>query len=127
MVPIIFAVACFAGPASSADSIVDQKLMAAFGNDCAETGRPMRLWLPERNMVLSAGEFTIEKDGKVRLSRCSIAVFNEGSKQSGRVMTRIQSEWVILVSDGPVTHIHDLALRKIVGLEFSGIPAATGK
>lgn len=103
--------------------VVDQKLEMAFGKDCKELGRPLRLWFPERRLVLAAGEFDIEPDGRIRLAPCSIGVLAEKKREGDdkpRALTTIRSDCVYLTLDRPATKIQDLVDRKIIAIEASG-------
>jgi hypothetical protein len=64
-------------PNRSGPSTVDEKLKQAFGADCKELGRPLRLYLPSFNLVLSAGTFEKKPAGQYRYSSCSIAHFRK--------------------------------------------------
>src|SRR5258708_3351662 len=76
------------------EPVYDQKLKLAFGKDCKELNRPLRLWLPQRRLAISAGEFAIDREGRVKLAPCSIAVFSDDKE--ARVLSTIRAEWVIL-------------------------------
>ena len=101
------------------EGIFDQKLKFAFGKDCKEINRPLRLWLPERRLSISTGEFAIDRDGRVKLAPCSLAVFSEDKQD--RVLSTIRAEWVILTLDRPVTELSQIRNRKIIAIEVPGL------
>src|SRR5437868_679658 len=64
--------------------ILESKLTQAFGQECPELQRPIKLELHARSMVLAAGQFQIEADGRrVCLSPLSVALFGK-DKGDGR-------------------------------------------
>src|SRR5215475_15747405 len=94
-------------PADSPSEIVNQKLVAAFGKDCKELQRPLRVWIPERRLLLAAEEYSLEADGRVRLGHCSMALFPGKSDQEGRALTTHRSECVLLTVDRPIEKAED--------------------
>src|SRR2546423_296392 len=56
---------------------VDQKLQESFGASCKELQRPLRLWLPDKQVVFAAGEFNIEPDGRVKLAPFSAGIYHK--------------------------------------------------
>lgn len=101
----------------------DKMLKVAFGDGCEELRRPLRLWLPDKGVVLSAGDFSIEsKDGgRVRLAPFSAAIFHK-KKEGSRYpeITALRCDVAILNLDRPVTQYSELASRKVIGIELQG-------
>src|SRR4051812_29196636 len=58
-------------------SLLAASIRMAFGEKCPELDHSIRLALPAKNMVLTAGDFTVETDGRVRLNPISLATFKE--------------------------------------------------
>lgn len=97
---------------------VDQKLELAFGKECEEIRRPVKLWAPERQLVLAAGSFSVEDDGRIRLERGSVALIS-GNGAKERAFTAVRSERVYLTLDRPAATAKEVAHRKIVAIETS--------
>jgi hypothetical protein len=115
-------------PAHSGELAVDQKLEFAFGKGCKELSRPLRLWLPERRLIMAADEFLVESDGRIRLSQCSLALFpsKEGERdEKSRALTTLRSDSVYLALDRTIANFADLATNRkitIIAIEVSGGP-----
>src|SRR5262249_39667594 len=54
------------------EKMVDIKLKMAFGKECEELSRPIKLELHSRNMVLASSQFRFEDDGRVCLVPLSV-------------------------------------------------------
>src|SRR5262252_11003445 len=63
-------------------STIEKKLRQAFGDNCPELTRPIRLELHSKNMVLAAGQFQIVRDGRVCLAPLSMAFFSKDRGQA---------------------------------------------
>src|SRR5262245_33717958 len=55
--------------------MLEERLRQAFGNDCPELTRAIRMELRARNMVLAAAQFKILPDGRACLAPLSLALF----------------------------------------------------
>jgi hypothetical protein len=97
----------------------EQKLQQAFGANSEELGRPIKLFKRDEGLVLAAGSFTIEGDGRIRLTPCSIAQFTTKSDSKRHVLTT-RSKWVLLTLDRPIQLPTELGTRKILAAEFPG-------
>jgi hypothetical protein len=103
------------------DSERDQMLRKAFGADCAEVRRSIKLLVRDKGLVLAAEQMTIESDGKIKCAQCSLARFSgKATDKEARQLTAIQSEWALLTLDGQVERISDLGTRRIISIEFPG-------
>lgn len=102
-------------------STVDQKLMQAFGSNCGEKQLPLRLWLADKGIAFAAGDFTIEKDGKVKMAPLSVALFHK-NKTPGPFpeISTIKCDVAYLTLDKVVTSYSELNNRDIVAVEMSG-------
>src|SRR5262245_50881975 len=58
-------------------SKLNATLRLAFGPNCEEQRRPIRLELHSKNMVLASSEFKVDADGRVRLAPLSVALFGK--------------------------------------------------
>jgi lipopolysaccharide export system protein LptA len=93
----------------------------AFGDDCPELKRPIRVALPARNMVLTAEQFQVTPDGRVCLNPISVALFGKDKGDRRPVeISCIRADVAWLKFDRPVANLSDLGSRKIVEAELNG-------
>src|SRR5882757_94618 len=52
----------------------EKMIQQAFGDDCEELVRPIKLLVRDKGMIISAGQFSIEDDGRVKLCPFSAAM-----------------------------------------------------
>src|SRR5437762_826932 len=64
-------------PPLTGQSVVDMKLEQAFGKECPELHRHLKIEVEARGLLLAAKDFEILKDGRVLLSPLSVAVFGK--------------------------------------------------
>jgi len=107
-------------PLPQNETSVDQKLRMAFGDDCKEIrDYKIKLELQKKGMVLAAGDFKIQPDGKVLLAPFSLAIFGKPRADGKDVeINTVQSDSAILAFDKPIGNITDMNNRKIVGAEL---------
>jgi len=102
-------------------SETDKKLRLAFGDDCPELRSYFKLDVGSRGLVLTADDFHLEPDGRVKLTRCSIALFaTGGGGADAPPITTIRSDSAFLKLDRPINWLHELGKRKIVSVEVAG-------
>jgi hypothetical protein len=95
---------------------VDQKLRMAFGEDCRELKRAIKLEVRAHGIVLTADQFVIEKDGRVLLKPFSIALFGKSVGPDGTPeINTIRSDEAYLTFDRPVNSPAEIGSRRIVG------------
>lgn len=108
-----------APPPGRSPILVDKKLQMAFGEDCEETRRTIKLEVRAKGVVLAADEFGIEPDGRVKLKPFSIALFSKPKKPGGQPeINTVRSDIAYLTFDQPIANAHDMGNRKIVGGEL---------
>lgn len=102
-------------------SKLEQKIKRAFGPDCKELKRAIRLEVHSRNMIIAAEQFKVAADGRVVLSPLSIALIGR-EKNDGIApeINTIRGEVAYLTFDRPVTNFSEIASRKVVAAELSG-------
>lgn len=107
-------------PARPASRVVT-RLQLAFGQDCPETARQIKIELNSRSMVFAADHFQVEPDGRVKLSPISVVLFNK-DKSDGKSLeiNTIRGEVAFLKFDRPIAHLTDIGNRKVIGGEISG-------
>jgi len=106
-------------PLPQSETSADQKLRQAFGDDCKELGYKVKLELQKKGMVLAAGDFKIQPDGKVLLEPFSLAIFGKPRADGKDVeINTVQSLHAILTFDKPISNITDMNNRKIVRAEL---------
>ncbi len=100
---------------------VEEKLKQAFGDECPELKRQIKLELHSRNMVLAADVCQPEDDGRVKLTPISVAMFGK-DKGDGRFpeINTIQGKVAKLKFDRPVTTLSDISGRKLLEAELTG-------
>jgi hypothetical protein len=96
---------------------VDLKLRQAFGEDCQELHRTIRIEMRSKGVVLASDDFVIEPDGRVKLKPFSIAIFGK-EKDGYPEINTVRSDIAYLTFDQPVTNAQDMGSRKIVGGEL---------
>src|SRR5262245_49825552 len=67
-------------------SLVDRKLIQAFGKDCPELKQrdyPMKIEVPSHGFVLATKAVQFEPDGRVRLIPLSVAIFGKARGEDG--------------------------------------------
>jgi hypothetical protein len=105
-------------PPKESDS--DRKLRQAFGPECEEVRRPIKLDVRSRRMVLATNEVNIgeEPDGRVRLTGFSLAVWNESGNATFPEINTIKSDLAFLTFDKPVKTPMEMTNSKIVACEL---------
>jgi lipopolysaccharide export system protein LptA len=95
-----------------------KKIKMAFGPDCEELKRPIRLDLQSKDMVLCAGRFVVD-EGRVMLEPVSVAVFGK-DKGDGRPVeiNTIKGKIAWLDFNRPVTTFGDIGSRTITKAEI---------
>src|SRR5262249_12032253 len=97
------------------------KLRTAFGVACKEIDFKIKLELQKRGLVLAAGDFKIDSEGRVLLFPFSLAIFGkaraDGQEQE---INTVQSETALLTLDKPVNNVMEMTNRKITGAELTG-------
>ena len=53
----------------------EKRIIEAWGPECEELKRDIKLFLRSKGLAIAAGRFDIEKDGRVLLHPCSFCVF----------------------------------------------------
>ena len=102
-------------------SRVVARLQQAFGAECPEIHRQIKLELASRGMVFAADHFKIEPDGRVCLTPLSVVMFSKdkGDPRPPEVTT-IRGQVAFLRFDRPVTQYTEIGSRKIVAADLSG-------
>lgn len=102
-------------------SRLEKQICQAFGENCKELKRSIRLALPSKNMVLAAEHFEVARDGRVCLSPISVALFGKEKKEGqGVEISVIRADVAWLKFDRPVSNFSELGSRKIVEAELNG-------
>ena len=108
-------------PGVPQESLRDAMIRQAFGPGSAELHRPMRLLVRDKGMVLSAGQFDIDKDdGRVKFAPFSAAIFPQNKDGGFPEINTVQSDFAYLTLDKPVATPAELANRKVTAVELRG-------
>lgn len=101
-------------------SDVDKRLASAFGTDCQEIRRRIKLDLRSKGWAFAADSFET-KDGRVELKPFSACIFPRARADAKfPEINTIQCEVAYLTLDRPVTNHMELANRRVVGVELRG-------
>jgi hypothetical protein len=106
------------------ESDADRKLRQAFGLECDEVKRPIKLDVRSRRMVLATTQVKVdEPDGRVKLIDFSLAIWSDqaGDATYPEINT-IRGKEAYLTLDRPVSNPMEMANRKIVACELRGSP-----
>jgi hypothetical protein len=102
-------------------SSTDLKLRQAFGEEnprLEECKIKMEL---QSGIVMATHDFSIEPDGRVRLTKFFIAIFGKHLGENGYPeINTVRSEVAFLRFDKPISNIFEMSSRKIVGGELEG-------
>jgi hypothetical protein len=113
-------------------SAIEERLRQAFGEECDELNRPIKLELQPKRMLLAAQSPKLlkssteeEEGGKefrcLRLDRVSIALFSENRNDGrGVEINTIQADVAYLTFDRPITTPYEASSRKIIAGELRG-------
>jgi len=103
------------------DGRILKMLKQAFGLECEELRRPIKVELHSRSMVLAAGDIKFI-DGKVRLSPVSVAIFGrerfDGKGNTIEINT-ISSKVALLTFDKAVNSLQEISGRKVTAAELT--------
>jgi hypothetical protein len=101
-------------------SELEKKLEMAFGENCEELRRAIRLDLQSRGMLLSAGTFKVDDDGRVLLQPVSFATISKprGNEALPEINT-IRGEIAHLKFDRPIKSLSEIGTRKLVEAEIT--------
>jgi hypothetical protein len=100
---------------------VDRELILAFGQNCKEVDRAIKLQLHTRHLVLACDAATVEEDGRLKLAPLSLVLFRSRPPHgwlSGR--DTITSDFAYLTFDRPVVNLTEIGGRKWIAAEFVG-------
>ena len=103
------------------ESSIVEKLEVAFGKNCEEINRPIRLDLHSKNMVLTADQFVIVQPGakRVQLIKVSLGLFSKDRADGrGLEINTLKADEAFLDLDQPIEKQFDLAKRKIIAAEL---------
>jgi hypothetical protein len=100
-----------------------QKLEEAFGKGCEEASfkRPIKIEVPARGMILSAGDFQImpPEDGRVRLWPLSVALFGKARGEDGTPeINTIRGDEAFLTFERPIVTLQDIGRYRIIAAEI---------
>jgi hypothetical protein len=100
---------------------VDEKLGAAFGKNCEELKRLMRLDLRTKGLVVAADSLDILPDGSVKWAPCSLVVYRRNQESSEtRPLSSFRTEHATMTLDRPISSATELGQRKIVAIHLAG-------
>lgn len=101
------------------DDITDKVLQKAFGENCEESRRTIKIYLGSKGLAMAAEKLTIEPDGRVKFTPFSMAHIGKTGEKESAIIT-VQSEWALLKLDQPIVDLLELRKRKIMSVELPG-------
>jgi hypothetical protein len=108
---------------SKADPKVEagRMLEKAFGGSSDELRRPIRLWIPDIGMAISAQEFSVLRDNRVRLATISVAVIQDVNGAATLPEINVhRGDDALITLDRPVTQWSEMRNGKIMTVEVRG-------
>jgi lipopolysaccharide export system protein LptA len=108
-------------PLPRRENKADFQLRRAFGQDCVEVKRSIRLEVAAHNLVLAAQDFTIV-DGRVKLWPFSMAIFSKEKEGAWPEINTVRADVAYLSFDRPVNNVLEIGSRRIIGGEISHDP-----
>src|SRR6516162_4393183 len=96
-------------------------LEKAFGGSSDEMQRPIRLWIPDLGIAISADEFSVIRDNRVRLETISVAVIQDvnGAGTAPEINVHRGDDAVITL-DRPAKQWSELQNGRIMTVEVRG-------
>jgi hypothetical protein len=96
-------------------------LEKAFGGSSDELRRPIRLWIPDIGIAISAEEFSVIRDNRVRLATISVAVIQDvnGAGTAPEINVH-RGDDALITLDRPATQWSELRNGKIMTVEVRG-------
>jgi hypothetical protein len=95
---------------------LDGMVASAFGKDSAETRRPIRFWVADIGMVVSAEKASVDGNGRLRFTSASIGLLNAGDG-----MKPLRGEEILITPEQPATQMADLPTGRILRVEVRGL------
>ncbi|MCS6850945.1 MAG: hypothetical protein NZ700_07215 [Gemmataceae bacterium] len=117
-------------PTVRPETLADQRLRQAFGEECQELKRTIKLEVRAKGVVVAFDQFDCEPDGRVKLAPFSLAVFSKPRGDGGPPeIHSIRSDLAYLTFDRPIVNIADMGKARLVGAELvqDRNPAAEGE
>jgi len=97
----------------------------AFGKNCDELNRPVKLLVRDKGMIVSAGQFSIETDGRVKFSPFSAAMFPKNKDGGYPEIDTVRADHAYFTLDEPVQFPFELPNRKVMAVELRGPQGVT--
>src|SRR6516164_442369 len=99
----------------------DRMLEKAFGGSSDELRRPIRLWIPDIGIAISAEEFSVIRDNRVRLATISVAVIQDvnGAGTAPEINVH-RGDDALITLDRPATQWSELGNGRIMTVEVRG-------
>ncbi len=102
-------------------SPLERKMEQAFGIGCKELKWPVLLDLNAKSMVMAAGMFEVEPDGRMKLEPMSVALFGKKKNDDRDVeINTLKCSQAYITFDRPVANLNEISGRKIVQAELIG-------
>ena len=91
---------------------IDVLTEQAFGKDCAELKRPIRVWIPDVGMMVAAEKATVARDGmSVRFTSASAGSVIDGQVFRGEEIVANVNQAIKVPGDVRMRHVATLEVR----------------
>jgi lipopolysaccharide export system protein LptA len=107
-------------------TLTDQKLLIAFGPNCLEVDYSYKLELPAKGIVIATNQYSIDPDGRLKLTPFSLATLKERTPGMTPEINSIHCDVGYLEFDKPVKTLQEIGSRRIVACELIGDPGFLG-
>ncbi len=102
-------------------SDIQKKLIQAFGPGCPQYKQDLQIEVRKKDMVIAADKaFCDEPDGRVKLTKFSVAIFKRALPGHWPEISTISSDTAFLRFDKPIQNITECTNSKILGAELVG-------
>jgi RNA polymerase sigma factor (sigma-70 family) len=96
------------------------RLEQAFGKDCKEIQAKIKVELRWRRMIFATNQMSLEPDGRIRLTPCSIAYFGERLDAKLDEMTAIRTSAATFTFDRPIRSMADIGQATVIAVDLPG-------
>jgi len=118
-----------AAPSGAPVNAIDTKLKQAFGEECEELKRMIKLDLRRKGWGLASDQFEPEKDGRIKLTPFSAFILTKRKGKDGwPEIHTVRCAEAYLTLDRQISNMAELGSRKIIKVElFGNSPGAEPK
>src|SRR5262245_5777207 len=98
-----------------------RKLEEAFGKDCPEARRPIKIEVQARGLILVSDDFKIMDDGRVRLIPLSLIIYGKNRGEDGTPeINTVRGDEAYVTFEGPIRTPSDMGKYHVIAGEIAG-------